>query len=166
MRKGLRLVLLALAGAVFGAGANVSVARAQTLTVTPSTSSVDTLATISDLTGTTTTFRKAFTVALTGCSNGPGTVCRVFMSARPKSGFGTLSNARWSAAADCSSATAVPSGTSPASSGTTWVLSVAEANNPGRNGSRTIWFCYDAVLSWSTAPQSFVYELYFRRVRQ
>jgi len=166
MRKGLRLVLLALAGAVFGAGANVSVARAQTLTVTPSTSSVDTLATISDLTGTTTTFRKAFTVALTGCSNGPGTVCRVFMSARPKSGFGTLSNARWSAVADCSSATAVPSGTSPASSGTTWVLSVAEDNNPGRNGSRTIWFCYDAVLSWSTAPQSFVYELYFRRVRQ
>jgi len=159
-------LLLALAGAVFGAGADVSVARAQTLTVTPSTSSVDTLATISDLTGSTTTFRKAFTVALTGCRNGSGTKCDVFMSARPKSGFGTLSNARWSIAADCSSATAVPIGTSPASSGATWVLSVDEAANPGRNGSRTIWFCYDAALSWSTAPQSFVYELYFRRVRQ
>lgn len=166
MRTRLRRVLLALAGAMFGAGAAVSVARAQTLTVTASTSSVDTLATIADLTGATTTYRKAFTVALTRCSNGPGSTCRVFMSAQPKSGFGTLSNARWSAAADCSAATAIPIGTSPASSGTTWVLSVDESNNPGRSGSRTFWFCYDAALSWNTPPQDFVYELYFRRVRQ
>lgn len=166
MTRGARALLLTIACAVYGTGAMSSVAHAQTLTVTPSTSSVDTLATIADLTGATTTFRKAFTISLTGCVNGTGTTCRVFMSARPKSGFGTLSNARWSAASDCSSPTAIPIGTSPASSGTTWVLSVSEGGGGGRSGSRTIWVCYDAALSWSTAAQNFVYELYFRRVRQ
>ena len=151
---------------VWGVLAHVPVLRAQELIVTASASSPDTLATIADLTGTTTTFRKAFTVRLERCRNQGGTTfCRVYMSARPKSGFGTLSNARWSASPDCSAATAVPIGTSPVSSGNTFILSVT-ASGSGRNGSRTLWFCYDAVLSWSTPPQSFVYELYFRRVRE
>ena len=159
----LRLVLVCL---VWGVLAHVPSLHAQNLNITASTSSPDTLATVTDLTGTTTTFRKAFTVSLTGCRNGSPDRCRVFMSARPKSGFGTLSNARWSASPDCSAATPVPTGTSPVSSGDTFILSVEEGGGSGRSGSRTLWFCYDAVLSWSTAPQSFVYELYFRRVRQ
>jgi len=162
----LRTALLAIGCVVAGTGVLSSEVAAQSLTVTASNSSVDTLATITDLTGTTTTFRKSFTASLSGCTNGSGSTCRVFMSARPKSGFGSLSNPRWSASSDCSSATAVPVGTSPASSGTTFILSVNEGGGGGRSGSRTFWFCYDAALSWSTAPQSFVYELYFRRVRQ
>ncbi len=164
----MRVMLRVLLCTIWGVLAHVPVLRAQELNVTASLSSPDTLATVASLTGTTTTFRKAFTVLLRRCRTSGGTTfCRVYMSARPKSGFGTLSNARWSAAPDCSAATAVPIGTSPASSGNTFILSVtASGGANGRDGSRTLWFCYDAVLTWSTPPQSFVYELYFRRVRQ
>lgn len=140
-------------------------ARAQTLRISSSTGFSDTLATVADLSGTSTTFRRPVTVSISGCTNGTGTTCRVYVAGRAKSGFGSVSGLRWSASADCSAATAVLAGATPAGTGTGFVYSVTESGGTGTSGSRTVWFCYEATLTWSSAPQQFLYELYFRLAR-
>ena len=139
-------------------------AEAQTVTVSLSPTLVDTVAAVADLTGTSSTFYHTLTVSVTGCVNGSGSRCRVYMSASPVSSS-LVSTLRWGTTqAGCTNT--VQSGTTPTTSNSGAAILSKNESNGSPNASVTIYLCYVATLSWSVAPQRFAPNFYFTVIRQ
>ena len=154
------------AAMVLGAAASMpsATAGAQTVTVALSPTLADTVAAVADLTGSASTFYHTLAVSITGCGNGSGTVCRVYMAASPASSS-LVTNLRWGTTqAGC--ANTVQSGTTPTTTNSAAAIFSMGESNTTPNGNATIYLCYEAALSWTVAPQRFAPNFYFTLIRQ
>lgn len=139
-------------------------AGAQTVTVALSPTLADTVAAVANLTGSASTFYHTLAVSITGCGNGFGSACRVYMSASPASSS-LVTNLRWGTTqAGCTNT--VQSGTTPTTTNSAAAIFSKGESNTVPNGSTTIYLCSDATLSWTVAPQRFAPNFYFTVIRQ
>lgn len=155
---------VAAAAVAFTTVVSAAPAAAQSVTVSLSPTLADTVAAVADLTGTSTSFYHTLTVSVTGCANGSGSRCRVYMSASPVSSS-LVSTLRWGTTqAGCTNT--VQSGTTPTTSNSGAAIYSRNESNSSPSGSTTIYLCYVATLAWSVAPQRFAPNFYFTVIRQ
>jgi len=162
-RRRLAWVALLLAGL---AGGWVRVLPAQTIAA--QLTAVDTVATVSRLTGTAGTFTVTVQVNIASCGKSGSSDCHAYMWGVPTGT--TATNLRWSTTSSaCASGRTIPTANPAAVNNTAdrllRVTAPATGSGAATSGAATVFVCHDATLNWSTAPTRLPYTLNFMVVR-